>query len=115
MQNKTTKELKINEKTKWGDICPSMSFLDHPVFNPNSKANDIPGAIEVLNKKASVRMDKIVKPKLSVMGYNKDDSEPSYTDVIYEKLQTAKRTIARLELELEDTKKNLARMWESKK
>ena len=39
--------MKIDENTVWGDIDPSMKFLDHPAFPK--------------------------KPKLSVMGYNKDD------------------------------------------
>ncbi len=107
--------MKINENTKWGEVDKDLEFLDHPAFPK-------PGRYKTRQK-----------PRVAVMGYNKDDiepsfnkesgkwepegsvEEPSYTDVIYEKLQTAKRKIARLEIELEDTKKNLARLWEEKK
>jgi len=107
--------MKINENTKWGEVDKDLEFLDHPAF---------PKPDQYKTRQ---------KPRVAVMGYNKDDiepsfnkdsgkwepegvvEEPSYTDVIYEELQTAKRKIARLEMELEQTRKNLARMWESKK
>jgi len=62
--------MKINENTKWGEVDKDLEFLDHPAF-----------------PKPDVYKTR-QKPRVAVMGYNKDDipggdiggdSEPEYT------------------------------------
>jgi len=139
--------MKINENTKWGEVDKDLEFLDHPAF-----------------PKPDVYKTR-QKPRVAVMGYNKDDipggdiepkytaageinpfhmvshdiqpsynekkdkwepegvvEEPSYTDVIYQKytkadadLKQARLKIEALTKELEETKKNLARLWGERK
>ena len=109
--------MKIDENTVWGDIDPSMKFLDHPAF-PNNKPklsvmgynkDDIPGGDIPVSKKLNPDDEGYITPEDKEPKYTSNGEinpfhdieepieDPSYTDVIYGKLEDKIKVVEKLE------------------